>query len=101
MNASGATSSVSGYEGRERWESASVMWDTVDLGRQKVGAESVMEVARPEVARLSRSSAARVSQQIVLATLSTVSDRAGTDRMSSAPSTSGTPIQVKREVEEL
>jgi hypothetical protein len=45
MNAREVRGDVSGYEGRERWRKGSVMWDTVDLGRRKVGAGSVMKVA--------------------------------------------------------
>ena len=45
MNARGMGVDVSGYDGRERWEKGSVMWSTRDLGRQKVGGRSVMEVS--------------------------------------------------------
>jgi hypothetical protein len=45
MNAREVGGSVSDYERRERWRRGSVMWSTRDLGRQKVGGRSVMEVS--------------------------------------------------------
>ena len=50
MNAREVRGDVSGYEGRERCENGSVMWDTLNLVRRNLGARTVMEVS----CRLSR-----------------------------------------------